>query len=92
MKDIKDLMEYVLKNKYVIICVAIVVLLYALGVIEFITKFIVLLVLVAVAIYIGKKIQDNEGIVRKFFKFKGSKEDDNVYYYQEKEDNDSKKK
>lgn len=92
MKDIKDLMEYVLKNKYVIICVTIVILLYALGIIDFITKFIILLVLVAAAIYVGKKIQDNEWIVKKFFNFKGFKDDDNVYYYQEKEDKNDKKK
>ncbi len=92
MKDIKDLMEYVLKNKYVIICVAIVVLLYALGVIEFVTKFIILLVLVAGAIYVGKKIQDNEWVVKKFFNFKGFKNDDNVYYYQEKEEKNNNKK
>jgi uncharacterized membrane protein len=92
MKDFKDLMEYVLKNKYVIICVAIVLLLYALGVIEFITKFIVLLFLVALAIYIGKKIQDNEWVVKKLFNFKGFRNDDNVYYYQEKQDKNNNKK
>lgn len=92
MKDIKDLIEYVLKNKYVIICVALVVLLYALGVVEFITKFIVLLVLVAVAIYVGKKMQDNESVLKKFFDFRRSNDDDNVYYYQEKDEKDNNKK
>lgn len=91
MKDIKDMMEYILKNKYVIICVAIVVLLYALGIIEFVTKFVVLLVLVALAIYVGKKMQDNETVMKKFFGFRGFREDDNVYYYQEKEEKDNKK-
>lgn len=89
MKDIKDLIEYVLKNKYVILCVALVVLLYALGVIEFLTKFVVLLILIAGAIYVGKKLQDNETIVKRFFNFKNMRDDDdNVYYYQEKEDKD----
>ncbi|MDD2376636.1 MAG: hypothetical protein PHD15_02630 [Clostridia bacterium] len=90
MKDFKDMIEYVLKNKYVIICVAIVVILYTLGVIEFITKFIVLLLLVAAAIYIGKKIQDNESILNKVFKNKGFKSEDNVYYYQDKESKEKK--
>ena len=88
MKDIKEVMEYILKNKYVIICVAIVVLLYSLGVIGFITKFIILLVLIAAAIYLGKKMQDNESILRKFLNFRGFKED-NVYYYQDKEEKSS---
>ncbi len=90
MKDFKDLMEYVLKNKYVIICVAIVVILYAIGFIEFITKFIILIILVGAAIFVGKKIQDNEWIVKKFLNFKGFKNDGNVYYYQEKKDKQDK--
>lgn len=91
MKDLKDLMEYILKNKYVIMCVAIIVLLYALGVVDFITKFIVLLVLIAAAIYVGKKLQDNESTLKKIFRFRGSRDDDNVYYYQEKNDSNDKK-
>ena len=90
MKDMKDLIEYVLKNKYVIVCVTLVVVLYALGVVEFITKFVVLLILIGAAIYIGKKLQDNENIVKKFFNYKNSKDNDNVYYYQEKNENDKK--
>lgn len=90
MKDMKDLIEYVLKNKYVIVCVTLVVVLYALGVVEFITKFVVLLILIGAAIYIGKKLQDNENIVKKFFNYKNAKDDDNVYYYQEKNENDKK--
>jgi|GEM_PF-1652064 len=90
MKDVKEMIEYILKNKYVIICVAIVVLLYALGVIEFITKFVVLIILVAVAIYVGKKLQDNESILKNFFNFRGFKNEDNVYYYQDKEEKTSK--
>lgn len=92
MKDVKDIMEYILKNKYVIICVAIVILLYSLGVIGFITKFIILLVLIAIAIYVGKKMQDNESILKKILKFKGFKSEDNVYYYQDKDGKDSNKK
>lgn len=84
MKDIKDVLEYVLKNKYVIMCVAIVVLLYVLGIMEFLTKFLILIVLVAIAIYIGKKMQDNEAVLAKFFRFKNFGNDDNVYYYQDK--------
>jgi len=48
----KDFLDYVLKNKYVIICIAIVVVLYALGIVDFLTKAVVLLVLVGLAIFV----------------------------------------
>lgn len=92
MKDIKELVEYVVKNKYVILCVIVVILLYVLGVIEFVTKFLVLLFLVIVAIYIGKKIQDNESFIRRFFKTKKSEFKDNVYYYHDKDNKENNKK
>lgn len=79
----KDLIDYIIKNKYVIICILIVVVLYALGVVEFLFKFFMLVALIFAAIWIGKKIQDNEGRIKELFnfsKFKGYK--DNVYYYQ----------
>ncbi len=82
----KDFWDYIVKNKYVIICVAIVVILYALGVVEFLTKAVVLLALIAGAIFLGKKIQDNEETVINFFKGKGFGQQE-VYYYRE----DSKK-
>ena len=34
----KEFLDYVVKNKWVIICVAVVVVLYALGIVEFLTK------------------------------------------------------
>ncbi len=83
----KDFWDYVVKNKYVIACVLIVIVLYALGVVEFLTKAVVLLALLAGAIFLGKKIQDNEESFINFFKGKGFKEQE-VYYYKE----DSKKK
>ena len=83
----KDFWDYVVKNKYVIACVLIVIVLYALGVVEFLTKAVVLLALLAGAIFLGKKIQDNEESFINFFKGKGLKEKE-VYYNKE----DSKKK
>lgn len=80
----KDLIDYIVKNKYVILCIAIVVVLYALGVVDFLFKFFILVALVIAAIWVGKKLQDNEGHIKDLFnikKFKGFK--DNVYYYQE---------
>ena len=83
----KDFVDYVVKNKYVIICVSIVVVLYALGIVELLTKVLILLALIALAVFVGKKLQDNEGKISELFDyFKNKKYKDNVYYYQDKED------
>lgn len=83
----KDFVDYIIKNKYVIICVSIVVVLYALGIVEFLTKAIIVVALIALAIFVGKKLQDNEGKINELFDyFKNKKYKDNVYYYQDKED------
>lgn len=83
----KDFMDYVAKNKYVIICVSIVVVLYALGIVELLTKILILFALIALAVFVGKKLQDNEGKINELFDyFKNKKYKDNVYYYQDKED------
>ncbi len=82
----KDFLDYVAKNKYVIICIAIVVLLYALGIVEFLTKLVVLIVLLALAIFVGKKLQDNENFFRDLWSNIKFKKDNNVYYYQDKKD------
>lgn len=83
----KDLMDYIIKNKYVIICIAIVVVLYALGIVDFLLKFFILVGLIIAAIWIGKKLQDNEGHIKDMFNFSKFKEyKDNVYYYQKKDD------
>lgn len=82
----KDFLDYIVKNKYVIICIAIVVLLYALGIVEFLTKVIILAILLGVAIFVGKKLQDNESFFKDVWEKIKSKRDNNVYYYQEKSD------
>lgn len=83
----KDFLDYVIKNKYVIICVAIVVVLYALGIVEFLTRLVVLVALLGLAIFAGKKLQDNESFFKDIWNnIKTKKSADNVYYYQEKKD------
>lgn len=83
----KDFLEYVAKNKYVIICVSIVVVLYALGIVEFLTKVLILFGLIALAVFVGKRLQDNEGKITEIFDYiKNKKYKGNVYYYQDKED------
>ena len=68
----KDFFDYIVKNKYVILCVLIALILVA---------------LVGAAIFVGKKMQDNEGKILDIFKtVKGKVKKEEVYYYQEKKD------
>lgn len=88
----KDFVEYVVKNKYVIICVSIVVVLYALGIVEFLTRVIILVALIGIAVFVGKKLQDNEGKLKNVFDYIKNKEyRNNVYYYQKSDDSSTKK-
>ena len=87
----KDFLDYVVKNKYVIICVTIVVILYALGIVDFLSRFVILLLLVAAAVFIGKKMQDNEDFLKDIFNIKKYTKYKDVSYYEKKDDKDSKK-
>lgn len=88
----KDFIDYVVKNKYVIICVSVVVVLYALGIVEFLTKVIILVALIGLAVFVGKKLQDNEGKIQSIFDYIKNKEyKNNVYYYQNTDNNKKNK-
>lgn len=87
----KDFLDYVAKNKYVIICVGIVVVLYALGIVDLLTKLIILVALIAGAVFIGKKMQDNEDKIKNVFNYIKNKEyKQDVYYYQNSSKDDNK--
>lgn len=82
----KDFLDYVVKNKYVILCIAIVAVLYALGIVEFLTKLVILVLLIAGAVFVGKKLQDNEDNIKNIFNTKKVKEyKEKVYYYHKKD-------
>lgn len=87
----KDIWDNIVKNKYIILFVSIVVVLYALGVFEYILKFALLVVFIALAVFAGKKVQENEEVINRFFrkKFRG-KDKDNVYYYESKDNKENK--
>ncbi|MEG0873273.1 MAG: hypothetical protein RSE00_05005 [Clostridia bacterium] len=88
----KDFLDYVVKNKYVIICVSIVVILYALGIVDILTRIIILFILVGGAVFIGKKLQDNENFFKELFgklNYKNYKNYKDVYYYETKTDTKS---
>ncbi len=85
----KELLEYIVKNKYIIICVAIVIVLYSLNVLTMILEFVIFLGLIVAAMYTGKKLQENEGKINKvfksIFKYSDKEKDSTVYYYQDKD-------
>ncbi len=86
----KEIWENIVKNKYIILFVSIVVILYALGIFEYIFRFLVLIAFIALAVFLGKKVQDNEEVINRFLNKNFKKNSgDNVYYYQEK--NNTKK-
>lgn len=83
----KEILDNIVKNKYIIIFVSIVVLLYALGVFEYILKFTILVAFVALAVFAGKKVQENEDALKRFINKNVKKQDkEEVYYYQSKSD------
>lgn len=83
---LRDFLDYVAKNKYVIICIAIVVVLYALGIVEFLTKVAILIALIGGAVFVGKKLQDNEDFIKDIFSKRREKEyKEKVYYYHKKD-------
>ena len=87
----KDIWDNIVKNKYIILFVSIVVVLYAIGVFEYILKFALLVVFIALAVFAGKKVQENEEVINRFFrkKFRGQ-DKDNVYYYESKDNKENK--
>ncbi len=87
----KDFVDYLVKNKYVIICVSIVVILYAVGLVELLSKLIIFLVLIIGAVFVGKKLQDNEGNIKNIFDLKKFTQYKDVYYYQERDENKNNK-
>lgn len=85
----KEIWENIVKNKYIILFVSIVVILYAVGIFEYIFKFLILIAFIALAVFLGKKVQDNEEIINRFINKNFKKNSsDNVYYYQK--DNNKK--
>lgn len=85
----KDFIDYIIKNKYIIICIGIVVVLYAFGIVEFLSKVLILLGLIILAVFVGKKLQENEHFFKDIWakiktKTEGVKKE-NIYYYKEED-------
>lgn len=83
-KILKEVLDFIIKNKYIITLVVIVLFLHAIGFLKVLAEIVALVLLVAIAIFFGKKIQDAK------FKTKGEfKNKENVYYSYEKDDKDN---
>lgn len=67
----ESFLDFIIRNRYVIICVTIVLILAATGIIGMLVEILVTALLIIGAIYLGKRIQeDNEYISRVFKKRK----------------------
>ena len=67
----ESFLDYIIRNRYVILCVTIVIILAVTGVISALIDILVVVLLIIGAIYLGKRIQeDNEYISRTFKKRK----------------------
>lgn len=74
--------DFILKNKYIILFVTIVLVLAWLGVIRALLEIGVTVFLILLAIYLGKRIQEDDAYIKRMFKDK----DDDVIYKVKKED------
>lgn len=75
--------DFVIKNKYIILFVTIVLVLSWLGIIRVLIEIGFTVFLVLIAIYIGKRIQEDDEYIKRMFKDK-----DDVVYKVKEDDED----
>ena len=61
-------LDFIIRNRYVIICVTIVIILVATGVVGLLVDIIVTVLLLLGAIYLGKRIQEDDEYISRVFK------------------------
>lgn len=59
--------DYVIKNRYVIICVSIVLILSFTGIISMLINVLFTVLLIILAIYVGKRIQEDDKYISRIF-------------------------
>ena len=64
----ESFLDYIIKNRWVIICLAIVLVLVFTGVVKVLVEVLVTVALIIGAIYIGKRIQDDNDYISRAFK------------------------
>lgn len=75
--------DFILQNKYIILFVTIVLILAWLGVVRVLIEVGTTVFLVLVAIYLGKRIQEDDAYIKKMFK---DKEDEVIYKVKDDEE------
>ena len=74
--------DFLIKNRYVILCVSIVIILALTGVIKALIEIAIVIFLILIAIYIGKRIQEDSEYISKMF----GKTKEYKYEYKVKDD------
>ena len=80
--------DFLIKNRYVILCVSIVIILALTGVIKALLEIAVTIFLILIAIYIGKRIQEDGDYINKMF----GKTKEYKYEYKVKDDDEKNEK
>ncbi len=75
--------DFILQNKYIILFVTIVLILAWLGVVRVLLEVGTTVFLVLVAIYLGKRIQEDDAYIKKMFR---DKEDEVIYKVKDDEE------
>ena len=65
-----SLLDFIIRNRYVIICVTIVLILAFTGLIRMLIEVIFTVALIVLAIYVGKRIQEDSEYISRAFKRK----------------------
>ena len=61
-------LDFIVRNRYIIICVTIVLILAATGIIGMLVEIIFTVLLILGAIYLGKRIQEDDEYISRIFK------------------------
>lgn len=64
----ESFLDYIIKNRWVIICLAVVLVLVFTGVVKVLVEVLVTVTLIIGAIYIGKRIQEDNDYISRAFK------------------------
>ncbi len=63
-------LDFIIRNRYIIICVTIVLILAATGIIRMLIEILFTVALIIGAIYLGKRIQEDDEYISRVFKKK----------------------
>lgn len=63
-------LDFIIRNRYIIICVTIVLILVATGIVRLLIEVLFTVALIIGAIYLGKRIQEDEEYISRIFKKK----------------------